>query len=88
VNNPDIPTNPAAGSAFVYLQACLTDKCGPLLIEELKRVDIITLEAFRTLGKWGPLTTNLLLLGQAGCVTPAHYDEQENLFGQLSGRAC
>ncbi len=35
--------------------------------------------------QWGPLTSNLLLIGQRGCITPIHYDEQQNLFAQLRG---
>jgi len=34
---------------------------------------------------WGPLTANLLLIGQQGNVTPCHYDEQHNLFCQIEG---
>ena len=35
---------------------------------------------------WGELTTNLLLIAEGGAVTPAHYDEQDNLFAQIQGR--
>ena len=35
--------------------------------------------------EWGELTQNLLLVGQKGNTTPAHYDEQQNLFAQLVG---
>ncbi|TRY95939.1 hypothetical protein DNTS_001946 [Danionella cerebrum] len=34
---------------------------------------------------WGPLTSNLLLIGMEGNVTPAHYDEQQNFFAQIKG---
>ncbi|WAQ96454.1 HIF1N-like protein [Mya arenaria] len=34
---------------------------------------------------WGQLTSNLLLVGMPGNVTPVHYDEQENLFAQIRG---
>lgn len=34
---------------------------------------------------WGSLTSNLLLIGLEGNITPVHYDEQENFFTQLSG---
>eukprot|EP00960_Hanusia_phi_P044540 756695-Hanusia_phi.AAC.5 len=37
---------------------------------------------------FGDLTTNLLLVGTTGHVTPAHYDEQHNFFCQLQGRKC
>lgn len=35
--------------------------------------------------RWGPLTSNLLLIGMEGNVTPVHYDEQENFFAQIYG---
>lgn len=35
---------------------------------------------------WNELSSNLLLVGMAGNVTPAHYDEQQNLLAQLVGR--
>ena len=35
---------------------------------------------------WQNLTSNLLLIGERGNTTPAHYDEQQNLFAQLVGR--
>ena len=34
---------------------------------------------------WGELTSNLLLVGQRDQTTPIHYDEQDNLFCQLTG---
>jgi hypoxia-inducible factor 1-alpha inhibitor (HIF hydroxylase) len=33
---------------------------------------------------WGQLTTNMLFVGLPGSVTPCHYDEQSNLFAQVS----
>jgi hypothetical protein len=40
---------------------------------------------FQQMGRWGPMTSNLLLVGQKGNTTPVHYDEQENLFAQVHG---
>ncbi len=42
-------------------------------------------DAIRSEGRWGELTSNLLLVGPAGSVTPLHYDEQENFFCQVRG---
>jgi len=36
-------------------------------------------------GNFADLTSNLLLVGMDGVLTPAHYDEQENLFAQVEG---
>lgn len=44
------------------------------------------LTGLQTTGGWGPLTTNVLFVGQKDVVTPCHYDEQENLFAQVHGR--
>ena len=41
----------------------------------------------RRLG-WDDLSSNLLLVGQMGNTTPAHYDEQQNLFAQLGACDC
>ena len=35
---------------------------------------------------FGELTTNMLLIGEHGNITPCHYDEQQNLFTQVQGR--
>jgi len=35
---------------------------------------------------WGTPDRNILLIGMQGATTPAHYDEQENMFAQMRGR--
>jgi len=35
---------------------------------------------------WGTPDRNILLVGMQGATTPAHYDEQENMFAQMGGR--
>ena len=32
------------------------------------------------------MTSNLLLVGERGTVTPCHYDEQHNLYAQIRGK--
>jgi len=34
---------------------------------------------------WGSLSSNLLLIGMEGNVTPCHFDEQQNFFAQIKG---
>jgi hypoxia-inducible factor 1-alpha inhibitor (HIF hydroxylase) len=70
----------------LYLQANLTDKVGPQLKQDFGQIDWKQLAFFQQAGAWGPLTTNMLFVGEAGCTTPTHYDEQENLFFQVHGR--
>ena len=40
---------------------------------------------YKTVGNWDAFTSNLLLCGPKGAVTPLHYDEQQNMFAQLWG---
>jgi len=68
-----------------YLQQALNDGVSSRMVEDFKafRWDWVTSQQQRN--NWGPLTSNLLLIGEEGNVTPAHYDEQENFFAQLQG---
>jgi len=68
-----------------YLQQELNDGVSSRMVEDFKafRWDWVT--AHQKRNNWGPLTANLLLIGQEGNVTPSHYDEQENFFAQLQG---
>lgn len=70
----------------VYMQQSLTDGVGAGLQEDFARFNWPLVTAIAAKHEWGPLTSNLLLLGQRGCVTPLHYDEQHNLFAQVRGR--
>ena len=49
-------------------------------------VPLPLLQEWQKRNGWGELTSNLLLVGQRGNTTPAHYDEQQNIFAQLHGR--
>lgn len=68
-----------------YLQTALVEGVGGAMMDDFRAFDwegVLSLQ--RRLG-WGELTSNLLLVGQAGNTTPAHYDEQQNLLAQLVG---
>ena len=74
------------GGAYHYLQTSLVDGVGDEMLADFRAFDWPwLLEWQRRLG-WEELTSNLLLVGERGNATPAHYDEQQNLFAQLSGR--
>ncbi|GFO38263.1 hypoxia-inducible factor 1-alpha inhibitor [Plakobranchus ocellatus] len=72
-------------SKWIYLQQPLNDTVGPRIEMDFKGFNWDF--AYRQMKKnrWGPLTSNLLLVGMEGVITPAHYDEQENLFAQIQG---
>jgi hypothetical protein len=56
------------------------------MIRDFRGLSWSTVSKLQLEGKWGPLTTNLLLIAQRGAVTPLHYDEQHNLLCQARGR--
>lgn len=75
------------GAARYYLQAKLTQTVGTQLMSDFAHVawnDVLTMKLNHG---WGPLTTNMLLVGQAGNTTPAHFDEQVNTIAQHGVRA-
>lgn len=75
---------PTGAVSRCYLQHKLTEAVGWQLTDDFLNFDWEQLLTFKP-GNWGPLTTNMLLVSQAGNITPAHYDEQENFFGQAYG---
>lgn len=56
------------------------------MIRDFRGLDWALVSRLQSEGQWGALTTNLLLIGQRGAVTPLHYDEQHNLLCQARGR--
>jgi len=68
-----------------YLQQGLVQEMGAGILGEYMRFPRETAQHFQDMGRWDGLTTNLLLCGPQGAVTPAHFDEQENVFAQLTG---
>jgi len=86
---PTPPTAPHAGSykrPRVYMQQSLTDGVGAQMQADFAKFNWPLANALAKRNDWGPLTSNLLLVGEQGCVTPLHYDEQHNLFAQVTGR--
>ncbi|KJE91396.1 hypoxia-inducible factor 1 [Capsaspora owczarzaki ATCC 30864] len=69
----------------VYLQQGLSNSVGLKIVESFLQFNWKLLAELQRDANWSDLTTNLLLVSMAGAVTPAHYDEQENLFAQVRG---
>jgi hypothetical protein len=59
-----------------YLQTKLTQEAGVKLMADFANVVWNEALTIKQNHGFGPLTTNMLLVGQAGNTTPAHYDEQ------------
>ena len=74
-----------ASGARYYLQTALTAGVGDEMMRDFRAFDWDGLSATQRRLEWGELTSNLLLVGSRGNTTPAHYDEQQNLFAQLVG---
>ncbi|XP_053380644.1 hypoxia-inducible factor 1-alpha inhibitor-like [Mercenaria mercenaria] len=69
----------------IYLQQALNDSVGKTIVYDFVNFNWGWLNEQQKLNNWGPLTSNLLLVGMEGNVTPVHYDEQENFFAQIYG---
>eukprot|EP00164_Ancoracysta_twista_P003582 GFYU01004787.1.p1 GENE.GFYU01004787.1~~GFYU01004787.1.p1 ORF type:complete len:556 (-),score=72.85 GFYU01004787.1:243-1910(-) len=68
-----------------YLQQMLTDGVGSTVTTDYTSFAWSRIGRISRLATWGPLKLNLLLVGMRGNLTPAHYDEQHNLFSQVRG---
>jgi hypoxia-inducible factor 1-alpha inhibitor (HIF hydroxylase) len=71
---------------MLYFQQALVVGVGEQILQDYQQLDLETAVVLKQLGNWKELTTNLLLVAPRGAVTPAHYDEQENVFAQIHGR--
>lgn len=69
----------------IYLQQTLNDSVGTSIVQDFIRFKWDWCTKYQRMCRWGSLTSNLLLVGMEGNVTPTHYDEQENFFAQISG---
>ncbi|XP_034040551.1 hypoxia-inducible factor 1-alpha inhibitor [Thalassophryne amazonica] len=78
-------TEDMGGKERVYLQQTLNDTVGKKIIVDFLGFNWNWINKQQAKRNWGQLTSNLLLIGMEGNVTPAHYDEQQNFFAQIKG---
>lgn len=70
---------------YFFMQQCLVAEMGKTILQEYSKFPVETVVTFRAIGGWQELTHNLLLCTKRDYITPAHFDEQENMFAQLKG---
>ncbi|XP_069096461.1 hypoxia-inducible factor 1-alpha inhibitor [Pleurodeles waltl] len=75
----------AGGEDRFYLQQTLNDTVGKNIVVDFLGFNWNWINKQQAKHNWGQLTSNLLLIGMEGNVTPAHYDEQQNFFAQIKG---
>lgn len=68
---------------YLYYQDTLTDTVGSSIKHDFVHFNWRWLNDRKKRYNWGQLTTNLLLIGQPGNISPCHYDEQHNYFCQV-----
>ncbi|EGW03881.1 Hypoxia-inducible factor 1-alpha inhibitor [Cricetulus griseus] len=73
------------GEERLYLQQTLNDTVGRKIVMDFLGFNWNWINKQQGKRGWGQLTSNLLLIGMEGNVTPAHYDEQQNFFAQIKG---
>ncbi|PIO28340.1 hypothetical protein AB205_0108310, partial [Aquarana catesbeiana] len=73
------------GDERLYLQQTLNDTVGRKIVVDFLGFNWNWINRQQAKHGWGQLTSNLLLIGMEGNVTPAHYDEQQNFFAQIKG---
>lgn len=81
----DNVTNWKDGDERLYIQQPLNNTVGVAIVEDFLNFNWSWANEKQKIGKWGPLTSNLLLIGMESNVTPCHYDEQQNFFAQCYG---
>uniref|UniRef100_A0A0A9WJF7 Hypoxia-inducible factor 1-alpha inhibitor n=1 Tax=Lygus hesperus TaxID=30085 RepID=A0A0A9WJF7_LYGHE len=79
-----IKTLPPGGERM-YLQQGLNSSVGQEIVNDFVQFKWDWINGIQKEMGWNSLTSNLLLIGMEGNVTPCHYDEQENLFAQVRG---
>ena len=73
---------------YIYYQDTLTDAVGASIKHDFVHFNWRWLNERKKRYNWGQLTTNLLLIGQPGNISPCHYDEQHNYFCEVSLFVC
>ncbi|XP_047487704.1 hypoxia-inducible factor 1-alpha inhibitor-like [Penaeus chinensis] len=73
------------GDERIYLQQGLNNTVGQAIVMDFLQFNWEWLNVLQKKNNWGPLTSNLLLVGMESNITPVHYDEQQNFFCQLVG---
>ncbi|XP_060075232.1 hypoxia-inducible factor 1-alpha inhibitor-like [Ylistrum balloti] len=73
------------GEDRLYLQQILHDTVGKRVISDFLGFNWHWVTRQQKTNNFGEMTSNLLLIGMEGNVTPGHYDEQENFFSQVRG---
>ena len=87
----DIQSNDKGGKdrevhdELVYLQQPLYAGIGAEITNDFSSINWGWVNSMKTHLNFGELTTNTLLIGQEGSVTPLHYDEQDNFLHQIGG---
>ena len=83
---PPSSTTTTTRQQRLYLQQALFDGIGKQIKKDFSRFHWAWIQAMQALlPSIGDLTTNMLLIGEFGNVTPCHYDEQQNFFAQVDG---
>lgn len=70
----------------LYLQQLLFQNIGERIIKDFISFNWDWINQQKNLNRWGPLSSNLLLIAMAGNITSVHYDEQQNFLAQVRGR--
>mmetsp|Transcript_55026 Transcript_55026/g.120674 ORF Transcript_55026/g.120674 Transcript_55026/m.120674 type:complete len:428 (+) Transcript_55026:32-1315(+) len=68
-----------------YLQESLNLDTHPQLVQEVKDWDWSWVLKVNQECGWGPQSRNSMFVGLKGACSPAHYDQQENIFCQIRG---
>ncbi len=73
------------GKPRLYMQQILSDGVSDKILSDFCGFDWKWLANQQQRNDWGSLTSNLLLIGLPGNITPLHYDQQENFFAHIKG---